>query len=95
MAGRVINRIMSPNRPSPKGYLLILHFAVDVKRLVEEGKDNPWPVVEMSVTPGAAVLVSGVAVSGFAAEKLQGAGYLFSVVAFTPGDHSCNSSHSM
>lgn len=43
MAGRAMNRIMSPNRPSPKGYLLILHFAVDVKRLVEEGKDYPWP----------------------------------------------------
>lgn len=38
-----MNWIMSPNRPSPKGYLLILRFAVDVKRLVEEGKDFPWP----------------------------------------------------
>lgn len=43
MAGRAMSWFMSSNRPSPKGYLLILHFAVDVKRLVEEGKDYPWP----------------------------------------------------
>jgi hypothetical protein len=35
--------IMSPDRPSPKGNLLILHFAVDVKRLAECGKEYPWP----------------------------------------------------
>jgi len=43
MAGRVFNRIMNPNRPSTKNDSLILHFDVDVKRLVEEGKDFPWP----------------------------------------------------
>ncbi len=43
MAGRAKVWIRSSNRPSPKGSLLILHFAVDVKRLIEEGKDYPWP----------------------------------------------------
>ena len=43
MAGRVQKCIKIPDRPSTKGYLLILHFAVDVKRIVEEGKDYSWP----------------------------------------------------
>lgn len=43
MAGRVFNGTMSPNRPSTKSEPLILHFDIDVKRLVEEGKDFPWP----------------------------------------------------
>lgn len=43
MAGRVQIWIRIPGRPSTKGYLLILHFAVDVKRIVEEGKDYSWP----------------------------------------------------
>lgn len=43
MAGRAKCWLASPNRPSPKDYSLILHFAADVKRLVEEGKDFPWP----------------------------------------------------
>ena len=43
MAGRAISWIASPNRPSTKSKTLILHFAVDVKRLVEEGKDFCWP----------------------------------------------------
>ncbi len=42
MAGRAIDWLMRSSRPSPKGSLLILHFAVDVKRLVDEGKDYPW-----------------------------------------------------
>jgi hypothetical protein len=32
-----------PNRPSSKGFLLILHFEEDVKRLGESGRDYPWP----------------------------------------------------
>jgi hypothetical protein len=43
MAGRVNHWTKSPDRPSPKSDTLILHFAVDVKRLVEEGKDFCWP----------------------------------------------------
>jgi hypothetical protein len=43
MAGRVQIWIRIPNRPSTKGSSLILHFAVGVKRLVEEGKDFSWP----------------------------------------------------
>lgn len=43
MAGRVNHWTKSPNRPSTKGILLILPFKVDVKRLVEEGKDFSWP----------------------------------------------------
>jgi len=43
MAGRDLIWLRDPNRPSTKGILLILPFAVDVKRLVEEGKDFPWP----------------------------------------------------
>lgn len=43
MAGRAISWIVSPSRPSPKDDSLILHFSVDVKRLVEEGKDFCWP----------------------------------------------------
>ena len=43
MAGRAISWIANPNRPSTKSKTLILHFAVDVKRLVEEGKDFCWP----------------------------------------------------
>ena len=46
MAGRVNHWTKSPNRPSPKSNTLILHFAVDVKRLVEEGKDFCWPKPE-------------------------------------------------
>ena len=42
MAGRVRSWLRNPNRPSQKGFLLILHFAVDVKRLVREGKEYPW-----------------------------------------------------
>ena len=42
MAGRVNHWTKNPNRPSPKSNTLILHFAVDVKRLVEEGKDFCW-----------------------------------------------------
>lgn len=43
MAGRVQKCLRNPYRPSPKGYLLILHFDLDVKRLVDEGKSYPWP----------------------------------------------------
>jgi len=43
MAGRAIDWLMRSSRPSAKGNLLILHYAVDVKRLVEEGKEYPWP----------------------------------------------------
>jgi len=43
MAGRVSHWTKSPNRPSPKSNTLILHLAVDVKRLVEEGKNFCWP----------------------------------------------------
>lgn len=43
MAGRVQKWLRNPDRPSPKNNTLILHFAVDVKRLVEEGKDFCWP----------------------------------------------------
>ncbi len=43
MAGRAKDLLISSSRPSPKGNLLILHYAVDVKRPVEEGKDYPWP----------------------------------------------------
>jgi len=43
MAGRVFSLLMNPNRPSPKNDTLILHFDADVKRLVKEGKDFPWP----------------------------------------------------
>ena len=42
MAGRVRKWLRNPNRPSQKGFSLILHFAVDVKRLVREGKEYPW-----------------------------------------------------
>ena len=38
MAGRAQKRLRDPNRPSPKSNTLILHFAVDVKRLVAEGR---------------------------------------------------------
>lgn len=34
--------IPSPGHPHKRN-LLILHFSVDVKRLVEEGKNFPWP----------------------------------------------------
>ena len=43
MAGRVQKCLRNPDRPSTKSKTLILHFAVDVKRLVEEGKDFCWP----------------------------------------------------
>ena len=43
MAGRVNLWTKRPDRPSTKSKTLILHFAVDVKRLVEEGKDYCWP----------------------------------------------------
>jgi hypothetical protein len=43
MAGRVLIWLRDPDRPSTKSKTLILHFAVDVKRLVEEGKDFCWP----------------------------------------------------
>lgn len=43
MAGRVKKLLISPDRPSTKSDSLILHFDVDVKRLVEEGKDFCWP----------------------------------------------------
>lgn len=43
MAGRVKKLLISPDRPSPKDDTLILHFVVEVKRLVEEGKDFCWP----------------------------------------------------
>ena len=43
MAERAKKLLISPNRPSTKGILLILPFEVNVKRLVEEGKDFPWP----------------------------------------------------
>lgn len=42
MAGRVRKWLRDPNRPSPKSDSLILHFAVDVKRLVQQGKEYPW-----------------------------------------------------
>ncbi len=42
MAGRA-SKQTSPNRPSTKSTTLILPFKVDVKRLVEEGKDFCWP----------------------------------------------------
>jgi hypothetical protein len=42
MAGRVQNWLRDPNRPSLRSDTLILHFAVDVKRLVLEGKQYPW-----------------------------------------------------
>jgi len=42
MAGRVQKWLRNPDRPSTKSDSLILHFAVDVKRLVEEGKDFCW-----------------------------------------------------
>jgi hypothetical protein len=42
MAGRV-SLPEAPNRPSPKNDTLILHFDLDVKSLVEEGKDFSWP----------------------------------------------------
>lgn len=43
MAGRVQMCISDPDRPSSKSNTLILHFAVDVKGLVEGGKDFYWP----------------------------------------------------
>ena len=43
MAGRVQKSLRFPDRPSQKSDTLILHFAVDVKRLGQEGKDFPWP----------------------------------------------------
>jgi len=43
MAGRVQKLLRDPDRPSTKSKTLILHFALDVKRLVEEGKDFCWP----------------------------------------------------
>jgi len=42
MAGRAKSLLTSPNRPSPKDDSLILYFEVDVKRLIELGKDYPW-----------------------------------------------------
>lgn len=42
MAGRV-QVCVSPTDHPQKNNTLILHFAVDVKRLVEEGKDFCWP----------------------------------------------------
>ena len=42
MVGRAIDWLMRPDRPSPKGNLLILHYPVDVKRLAEEGKEYVW-----------------------------------------------------
>ncbi len=42
MAGRA-SKQTSPNRPSTKSTTLILPFKIDVKRLVEEGKDFCWP----------------------------------------------------
>lgn len=50
MAGRA-SKQTSPNRPSQKSYPLILHFEVDVKRLVEEGKDYPWPRQKICPNP--------------------------------------------
>jgi len=35
-------RHAAPGHP-PKGGLLVLYFRVDVKRLVEAGRDFPWP----------------------------------------------------
>lgn len=46
MAGRVQKLLRDPDRPSTKSKTLILHFALDVKRLVEEGKDFCWPKPE-------------------------------------------------
>lgn len=43
MAGRAKNCLKGPDRPSTKGILLIRSFEVDVKRLVEEGKNFYWP----------------------------------------------------
>jgi len=43
MAGWVQKWFRIPDRPSTKSDSLILHFEVDVKRLVEEGKDFCWP----------------------------------------------------
>ena len=43
MAGRVQKWLRDPNQPSTKSNSLILHFAIDVKRLVEEGKEYRWP----------------------------------------------------
>jgi hypothetical protein len=42
MAGRA-SRLKTPDRPSRKGILLILHFETDVKRLIKEGKGYDWP----------------------------------------------------
>jgi hypothetical protein len=42
MAGRA-SRLKTPDRPSRKGILLILHFETDVKRLIKEGKGYGWP----------------------------------------------------
>ena len=50
MAGRA-SKQTSPNQPSQKSYPLILHFEVDVKRLVEEGKDYPWPRQKICPNP--------------------------------------------
>jgi len=95
IAGRAMNWILSPNRPSTKGNSLILHFTVDVKRLVEEGKEYPWPVVEMSISSGAAVLVLGAEVSGITVSQHQISRQFCSLVAFARRYHSCNSSYSM
>jgi hypothetical protein len=43
MAGRVQKCSRDPDRPSTKSDSLILHFDLDVKRLVEEGKNFSWP----------------------------------------------------
>jgi len=43
MAGRVQKSLRIPDRPSQRSDSLILHFEADVKRLVEEGRDFPWP----------------------------------------------------
>ena len=51
MAGRV-SLSRAPNRPSPKNDTLILHFDLDVKRLVEEGKQYCWPRPKACPNPG-------------------------------------------
>jgi len=43
MAGRVQKWLRDPDRPSQRSDSLILHFEADVKRLVEKGRDFPWP----------------------------------------------------
>ena len=43
MVGRATKMLKCHNRPSQKSNTLILHFAIDVKRLVEEGKAYCWP----------------------------------------------------